>query len=106
LERELLFLKHSSALLSRLKENSKIEKLLELVAVIKKKIQRKDNHLHQFRSTQADLAARFGAYRVVLFHGSLGREEKDQAITDFRGPGDIFILPRPAVKGVTCNSAV
>jgi len=78
--------------------NKKGEKLREIVRALRKK-RKKVLIFTQFRTTQDYLAEVLSEFTVELFHGSMSRDEKEEAITSFREKADILISTEAGGEG-------
>ncbi|MEJ5362696.1 MAG: SNF2-related protein [Spirochaetota bacterium] len=79
--------------------NKKAEKLAQLVKKLKTQNHKKILIFTQFRTTQDYLAQVLKSYKVVLFHGSMSREEKEQAIECFKNEAEILICTEAGGEG-------
>ncbi len=87
------------ALAENIKVNKKSEKLLELIASLKKKGRRKFLIFTQFRTTQDYLAQVLSGYKTVVFNGSMNGDEKEKAILDFKNDAEILIATEAGGEG-------
>ncbi|MDY6969376.1 MAG: SNF2-related protein [Spirochaetota bacterium] len=80
-------------------KNRKGEKLKEIIYQINK---RKDNKViifTQFRATQNYLQEILSEFDVEVFHGSLDRQQKEDAITNFKNRANILICTEAGGEG-------
>ena len=86
-------------LAARVRADKKAERLISLLADLKKRGHRKFLIFTQFRTTQEFLARTLAGFSVAVFHGSLTREEKEQAIARFRDEAEILISTEAGGEG-------
>ncbi len=86
------------ALAGAIPANKKGEKLREMMRLLVKKAG-KVLIFTQFRTTQDYLAEVLSGFRVELFHGSLSRDQKEEAILNFRDRADILISTEAGGEG-------
>ncbi len=79
--------------------NKKGEKLLQLVRKLFAEKHNKILIFTQFRTTQDYLAQLLSRYKVVLFHGSMSRDEKEAAIEYFKNDAAILICTEAGGEG-------
>ncbi len=79
--------------------NKKGEKLLELIASLRKKGRKKFLIFTQFRTTQDYLKGLLHEYRTGVFNGSMNGDEKEKAILDFKEEGEILICTEAGGEG-------
>lgn len=79
--------------------NKKGEKLVELIASLRKKGCKKFLIFTQFRTTQDYLAGLLSEYKTLVFNGSMSGEEKENAILDFKNDADILIATEAGGEG-------
>ncbi len=79
--------------------NKKAEKLADLIRSLRRKGFRKFLIFTQFRTTQEYLAEFLKGHDIEVFHGSLGRDEKEQAIARFRDEAQILISTEAGGEG-------
>jgi len=79
--------------------NKKGEKLVKLIKDLKKKGHEKFIIFTQFRTTQDYLADLLKEYSVVVFNGSMSKDEKEDAIIDFKGEKEIIIATEAGGEG-------
>jgi ERCC4-related helicase len=96
---ELKTLRRLVTLAKDIKVNKKGEQLLKLIANLKKKGYKKFLIFTQFRTTQRYLKEILSQYRVEVFHGSMNRDEKEDAITAFKGNTEILIATEAGGEG-------
>jgi len=82
---------------ARQTDNSKVERLLELLDEFRDKMV----IFTQFRATQTLLAERLrqAGHHVALFHGGLSRMDKEAAIERFRGPVRLLLATESGSEG-------
>lgn len=86
------------ALAEAIPANKKGEKLREMMRVLIKK-SRKVLIFTQFRTTQDYLSEILSGFRLELFHGSMSRDQKEEAILNFREKADILISTEAGGEG-------
>lgn len=99
LQKEIATLKRLVKLADSVEQDKKGEKLLSLVKKLKKKGTKKILIFTQFRTTQIYLEEILAGYDVVPFHGSMSRDEKEDAIIHFRDKGEILIATEAGGEG-------
>lgn len=87
------------ALGEKITANKKSEKLVELIASLKRQGKSKFLIFTQFRTTQDYLANALAGYKTVVFNGSMSGSDKEQAIIDFKEKGDILIATEAGGEG-------
>ncbi len=87
------------SLAERIRANKKGDKLRELVRNILDNGYTKILIFTQFRTTQEYLYGLLREYSVELFHGSLSRDEKENAMARFRGAASILISTEAGGEG-------
>lgn len=80
-------------------KDKKGEKLLKLIKDLRKKGNRKFLIFTQFKTTQEYLADLLSEFDVCLFHGSLNRDEKEEAILNFKERAEILIATEAGGEG-------
>jgi len=96
---ELKTLKRLVNLARDIKQNKKGEQLCELMANLKKKGYKKFLIFTQFRTTQMYLEELLSDYKVQVFHGSMNRDEKEDAMTAFKGETEVLIATEAGGEG-------
>jgi hypothetical protein len=86
------------ALAEAIPANKKGEKLREMMRVLLKK-GKKVLIFTQFRTTQDYLAEVLSGFRVELFHGSMSRDQKEEAIQNFREKAEVLISTEAGGEG-------
>ncbi len=99
LEDEIATLQRLIEMAMSVTRNKKAEKLLQLVKKLKAEKHQKILIFTQFRTTQEYLTQVLQNYKVVLFHGSLGRDEKESAIESFKNDAEILICTEAGGEG-------
>ncbi|MCX8123658.1 MAG: SNF2-related protein [Spirochaetes bacterium] len=99
LENEIATLEKLVAMAINVGRNKKAEKLLQLVKKLKAEKHEKILIFTQFRTTQEYLAQVLKNFKVVLFHGSLSRDEKEAAIESFKNDAEILICTEAGGEG-------
>lgn len=87
------------ALARSIERNKKGEKLVSLLRQLRKKGYAKFIIFTQFRTTQEYLRGLLVGFDVVLFHGSMDRDEKEKAILDFKGGAEVLICTEAGGEG-------
>lgn len=99
LENEIATLARLIDMAQHVEKNKKAEKLLQLIKKLQAEKDEKILIFTQFRTTQDYLANVLQGYNVVLFHGSMSRDEKEQAIEIFRNDAHILICTEAGGEG-------
>jgi len=99
LENEIATLAQLIEMAQHVDKNKKAEKLLQLIKKLKAEKNEKILIFTQFRTTQDYLANVLQGYNVVLFHGSMSRDEKEQAIETFKNDAHILICTEAGGEG-------
>ncbi|HNW27526.1 MAG TPA: SNF2-related protein [Spirochaetota bacterium] len=79
--------------------NKKAEKLADLIRSLKRKGFKKFLIFTQFRTTQDYLSEFLKGHDIEVFHGSLGRDDKERAIARFRDEAQILISTEAGGEG-------
>ncbi len=82
-----------------IEKNKKGEKLVRLIKDLKKKGHEKFIIFTQFRTTQDYLAGLLKEYSVVVFNGSMSKDEKEDAIIAFKNEKEIIIATEAGGEG-------
>ncbi len=82
-----------------IEKNKKGEKLRELLAKLKKRGEKKFLVFTQFRTTQEYLRQLLADYSVEVFHGSMNRDEKENAIFRFKNETEVLICTEAGGEG-------
>ena len=98
-KRELLSLNRLIHLGKKIKEDRKSQKLKETLNKLKKEGTDKFIIFTQFRSTQDYLFQFLHEYKVILFHGSLSADAKEEAILEFKNNAEILICTEAGGEG-------
>ncbi len=98
-KRELLSINRLIHLGKKIKEDKKSEKLIETITKLKKEGTSKFIIFTQFRSTQDYLNEKLSDFKVVLFHGSLTADQKEEAILEFKNHSEILICTEAGGEG-------
>jgi superfamily II DNA or RNA helicase/uncharacterized protein (UPF0335 family) len=96
---EIKTLERLIALAGSIEKNKKAEKLAGLVRDLKKKGHGKFLIFTQFRTTQDYLSRVLSSFSVEVFHGSMDRMEKENALERFRDRSDILIATEAGGEG-------
>ena len=99
LENEIATLARLIEMAQHVDKNKKAEKLLQLIKKLKAEKNEKILIFTQFRTTQDYLANVLQGYKIVLFHGSMSRDEKEQAIETFKNDAHILICTEAGGEG-------
>jgi superfamily II DNA or RNA helicase len=99
MRKEIATLRRLVALADSVRANKKSEKLKSLITDLRKKGHRKFLIFTQFRTTQEFLAEQLAGFKVEVFHGSQGREEKERAIERFRDEAEILVSTEAGGEG-------
>jgi superfamily II DNA or RNA helicase len=99
IRKEIATLRRLVALADSVRVNKKAEKLKGLITDLRKKGHRKFLIFTQFRTTQEYLEKHLASFKVDVFHGSLSREEKEQAIERFRNEAEVLISTEAGGEG-------
>ena len=97
--RELLTLNRLIAIGRGIRSDRKLEKLRESLELLRKQGRTKFVIFTQFRSTQDYLSENLKTFRVIMFHGSLSAEEKEDAIRRFEVEAEILICTEAGGEG-------
>lgn len=84
---------------SRIEVNKKGEKLIKLIRDLKKKGHKKFLIFTQFRTTQDYLFSILSDFDVVVFNGSMNRDQKEEAILRFKEESEIIIATEAGGEG-------
>jgi len=82
-----------------IKLNKKGENLIELVGKLRERGHKKFLIFTQFRTTQIYLENILSDYNVAVFHGSMNRDEKEEAIERFKDDLEILIATEAGGEG-------
>jgi len=99
LKLELKVIRRLITLAEKIDIDKKGEKLVELLASLKKRGKKKFIIFTQFRTTQDYLAELLQGYDIVVFNGSMSADEKEQAILDFKERAEIIIPTEAGGEG-------
>lgn len=100
LKKERIFLAGVEVLGKNIDKNTKAETLEKLMREIRKDNEREKVIIFtQFKSTMFHLAETFPEMNPVVFHGSMSKEEKDEAVEKFRRDCDLFIATEAGGEG-------
>lgn len=86
-------------LASSIDETKKGEKLKNLIETLKERGNKKFLIFTQFRTTQDYLRDLLAGHHVVVFNGSMNRDEKEEAIISFKGDAEILIATEAGGEG-------
>ncbi|MFW5862687.1 MAG: DEAD/DEAH box helicase [Spirochaetota bacterium] len=98
-QEELATIKRLVNLAGTIEKNKKGEKLRSLVKSLKKRGEKKFLVFTQFRTTQDYLCQLLSDYSVEVFHGSMNRDEKENAILRFKDDTEILICTEAGGEG-------
>ncbi|MGV7930553.1 MAG: DEAD/DEAH box helicase [Spirochaetota bacterium] len=87
------------ALARSIERNKKGEKLLSLLRQLRRQGHARFIIFTQFRTTQEYLRGLLEGFSVVLFHGSMDRDEKEKAILDFKQGAEVLICTEAGGEG-------
>jgi SNF2 family DNA or RNA helicase len=82
-----------------IKKNKKAEKLREMMLKLKKKGIKKFLIFTQFRTTQDFLKEILSDFKLEVFHGSMDKDQKEQAIEDFKADTEVLICTEAGGEG-------
>ncbi len=99
LKAEIATLQRLVFLASKIELNKKGEKLTGLIRDLKRKGHKKFLIFTQFRTTQDYLNEILSGFSVVLFNGSMNRDQKEEAILKFRESAEILIATEAGGEG-------
>jgi ERCC4-related helicase len=99
LKRELFSINRLIHIGKQIKEDRKSIKLRETLVKLKKEGHKKFIIFTQFRTTQDYLVELLSDFKVISFHGSLTADQKEDAILDFKGDGEILICTEAGGEG-------
>ncbi len=99
LKEEIKTLEKLIAIAASIEKNKKAEKLAGLIRNLKKKGHRKFLIFTQFRTTQEYLKEILSGFSIELFHGSMDRLQKEDALESFRDRADILIATEAGGEG-------
>ncbi|MGL4369878.1 MAG: DEAD/DEAH box helicase, partial [Spirochaetota bacterium] len=99
LKEEIFTIEHLIRLAESVKRNKKAEKLLEMIKQLKTQGYDKFLIFTQFRTTQDYLAKMLEGYDVVVFNGSMDKDQKEDAIIRFKQDAEILICTEAGGEG-------
>jgi len=99
LKMEIETLKRLVLIASEIEINKKGEKLIRLIRDLKRKGHKKFLIFTQFRTTQDYINEILCEFRVVVFNGSMNRDQKEEAILQFRDDIEILIATEAGGEG-------
>jgi ERCC4-related helicase len=99
LKRELFSINRLIHIGKQIKEDKKSLKLRETLVKLKKEGHKKFIIFTQFRTTQDYLVEVLHDFKVISFHGSLSADQKEDAILEFKGDGEILICTEAGGEG-------
>ncbi|HNX22480.1 MAG TPA: SNF2-related protein [Spirochaetota bacterium] len=99
LKMEITTLNRLVLIASRIEVNKKGEKLIRLIRDLKRKGHKKFLIFTQFRTTQDYINEILGEFNVVIFNGSMNRDQKEEAILRFRDDAEILIATEAGGEG-------
>jgi superfamily II DNA or RNA helicase len=99
LKEEIATLDSLISLAGRIEVNKKGEKLREIIARLESRKIKKFLIFTQFKTTQDYLRTLLSDYRVEVFHGSMDKNQKEQAILNFRDSAQILISTEAGGEG-------
>ncbi len=99
LRMEILTLNRLLRIASEITVNKKGEKLIRLIRDLKRKGHKKFLIFTQFRTTQDYLKSILGEFTVVVFNGSMNRDQKEDAILKFKDDIEVLIATEAGGEG-------
>jgi len=99
LKMEIATLERLVLLASGIEVNKKGEKLIRLIRDLKRKGHKKFLIFTQFRTTQDYIKDLLSEFKVVIFNGSMNRDQKEEAILQFRDGAEILIATEAGGEG-------
>ncbi len=99
IKEEILILENLIKIAESITRNKKGEKLNEIIIKLKKRRCKKILIFTQFRTTQEYLKDLLQDYRIELFNGSMSKNEKEEAILNFKERADILISTEAGGEG-------
>jgi SNF2 family DNA or RNA helicase len=99
LREEIKTLSRLITLAEAVKEDKKGERLVRLLRELRRNGTKKFLIFTQFRTTQDYLAGELKGFDVQLFHGSLNRDEKEDAIIRFKNEAEVLIATEAGGEG-------
>ncbi len=99
LKMEILTLEKLVAIASGIEVNKKGEKLIRLIRDLRRKGHKKFLIFTQFRTTQDYIKDILTEFSVVVFNGSMNRDQKEEAILQFRDDIEVLIATEAGGEG-------
>ena len=99
LKMEILTLERLVLIASQIEVNKKGEKLIRLIRDLKRKGHKKFLIFTQFRTTQDYIKEILAGFNVVIFNGSMNRDQKEEAILQFRDDAEVLIATEAGGEG-------
>lgn len=99
LNEEIITIDRLLKIASSIKKNKKAEKLKEMMLSLRKKGHKKFLIFTQFKTTQDYLYKLLSDFRVEVFHGSMDKDQKEQAIEDFKADTEVLICTEAGGEG-------
>jgi SNF2 family DNA or RNA helicase len=99
LKMEIATLNRLVLIASEIEVNKKGEKLIRLIRDLKRKGHRKFLIFTQFRTTQDYIDKILSDFNVVIFNGSMNRDQKEEAILQFRDEAEVLIATEAGGEG-------
>jgi superfamily II DNA or RNA helicase len=99
LKMEIATLNRLVLIASQIEVNKKGEKLMRLIRDLKRKGHKKFLIFTQFRTTQDYINEILSEFSVVIFNGSMNRDEKEDAILRFRDEVEVIIATEAGGEG-------
>ncbi len=96
---EITTLQRLVQLASQIEVNKKGEKLIRLIRDLKRKGHKKFLIFTQFRTTQDYINEILSDFNVVIFNGSMNRDQKEEAIIRFRDESEVIIATEAGGEG-------
>ncbi|MCL1833628.1 MAG: SNF2-related protein [Leptospirales bacterium] len=84
---------------SKIDSNKKGEKLIELIKDLKIKGHKKILIFTQFRTTQEYIKDTLKGFNAIIFNGTMNRDQKEEAILQFKDNADILIATEAGGEG-------
>ncbi len=99
IRKEILTLSQLIQLGKKIKVDTKLIKLKEIIQKLIQKNHKKIVIFTQFRTTQDYLVEELKEYKTNIFHGSLSAEQKEKEIAEFKEKGEILICTEAGGEG-------
>jgi superfamily II DNA or RNA helicase len=99
LKEEIKTLDYLISISSSIRKNKKGERLKKMIRELKKEGNSKFLIFTQFRTTQDYLKEILSSYKVDIFNGSMNKDEKEEAIENFKNDTEILICTEAGGEG-------